>query len=74
MMLEKFPDVKRLSPSEKLQFVSELWNELEAHPNEVPVSREVIDELDRRMAHFREHPEAFTTWESVKERILGSRS
>jgi putative addiction module component (TIGR02574 family) len=66
--------VKRLSPSEKLQFVSELWNELEAHPNEVPVSREVITELDRRMAHFREHPEAFTTWESVKERILGSRS
>jgi putative addiction module component (TIGR02574 family) len=74
MMLEKFPEVKRLSPSEKLQFVSELWNELEAHPNDVPVSREVIDELDRRMAQFREHPEAFTTWESVKERILSSRS
>ena len=74
MILEKFPEVKRLSPSEKLQFVSELWNELEAHPTDIPVAREVVEELDRRMAHFREHPEQFKTWEAVKERILGTRS
>src|SRR5438034_11608189 len=52
MILEKFPEVQRLSPSEKLIFVSELWNDLEAHPSEVPVSREIIAELDRRMEHF----------------------
>jgi putative addiction module component (TIGR02574 family) len=73
MILERFPGVNRLTPSEKLIFVSELWNDLEAHPSEVPVSREVMAELDRRMAHFREHPEEFTTWEAVKERLLGSR-
>jgi putative addiction module component (TIGR02574 family) len=72
VILEKFPEVRRLSASEKLIFVSELWNDLEAHPSEVPVSREVMAELDRRMDHFREHPEEFTTWEAVKERILGS--
>ncbi len=72
MILEKFPEVRRLTPSEKLIFVSELWNDLEAHPSEVPVSREIIAELDRRMDHFREHPEDFTTWEAVKERVLGS--
>jgi len=53
--------------------VSELWNDLEAHPSEVPVSREIIAELDRRLEHFREHPQEFTTWEAVKQRILGSR-
>jgi putative addiction module component (TIGR02574 family) len=74
MILDKFPQVKKLSPSEKLQFVSELWNELEAHPSEFPVSREVIAELDRRMEHFRQHPDEFTTWEAVKERVLGARS
>src|SRR2546428_264711 len=73
MILEKFPEVRRLTASEKLIFVSELWNGLEAPPSEVPVSREIIEELDRRMEHFREHPEEFTTWEAVKERILGSR-
>ena len=73
MILEKFPEVQRLSPSEKLLFVSELWNDLEAHPTEVPVSREIIAELDRRMEEFRQHPDQFTTWEVVKTRILGSR-
>jgi putative addiction module component (TIGR02574 family) len=73
MILEKFPEVQRLSASEKLVFVSELWNDLEAHPSEVPVSREIIAELDRRMEHFRQHPDEFTTWEAVKGRVLGSR-
>ena len=49
MILDKFPEVQRLSPSEKLIFVSELWNDLEANPSELPVSREVLAELDRRM-------------------------
>ena len=73
MILEKFPEVQELTPSEKLLLVSELWNDLEAHPSEVPVSREIIAELDRRMEHFRQHPEEFKTWEDVKERILGSK-
>ena len=74
MILDKFPEVQKLSPSEKLIFVSELWNDLEAHPPEEPVSREILAELDRRMEHFRQHPEEFTTWEAVKERILGAAS
>ena len=73
MMLEQFPEVRQLSASEKLMLVSELWNDLEAHPSEVPVSREIIAELDRRLQRFQEHPEEFTTWEAVKERILGPR-
>ena len=72
MIIEKYPEVRRLTASEKLIFVSELWNDLEAHPSEVPVSREMLAELDRRMEHFRQHPEDFTTWEAVRERILGS--
>jgi putative addiction module component (TIGR02574 family) len=72
MILERFPEVQRLSASEKLIFVSELWNDLEAHPSEVPVSREIIAELDRRMDHFRAHPDEFTTWEDVKKRLLGA--
>jgi putative addiction module component (TIGR02574 family) len=72
MILENFPEIQNLSPSEKLLLVSELWNDLESHPSEVPVSREIISELDQRMEHFRKHPEQFTTWEAVKTRILDS--
>ena len=74
MILERFPEVQKMSHSEKLLLVSELWNDLEAHPSEVPVSPEILAELDRRMEQFRQNPSEFTTWETIKERILGSRS
>jgi putative addiction module component (TIGR02574 family) len=70
MILERFPEVQKLSPSEKLAFVSELWNELEAEPNSIPVSAEIVAELDRRMAEFQKNPTHFKTWEEVKQRLL----
>ena len=50
MILERFPEVRKLSPSEKLIFVSELWNELEAHPSEVPVGCAAGQQQGRRHA------------------------
>jgi putative addiction module component (TIGR02574 family) len=73
MLLDSFPEVKRLSPAEKLAMVGELWDDLASQPSNVPVSREIVEELDRRMAHFREHPEEFTTWEAIQEKVLGRR-
>jgi len=71
MILENLPELKRLTPSEKLILVSELWNDLAAHPTEVPVSREQIAELDRRMQEYRKDPSKVTTWEAIQKRILG---
>ena len=71
MILESLPEVKRLTAAEKLILVSELWNDLAAHPTEVPVSREQIAELDRRMEEYRRDPSQVTTWEAVQQRILG---
>lgn len=74
MILERFPEVRRLSPADKLAFVTELWNDLEANPAQLPVSSEILEELDRRMDHFSRHPEEFTTWESVKKKLLRPKS
>ena len=71
MILETIPDVKKLSPSEKLLLVTELWDDLAAHPTEVPVSREQIAELDRRMEEYRRDPSKVTSWEAIQKRILG---
>jgi hypothetical protein len=59
-MLEKFPEVQRLSASELLLLGSELRNDLETNPSEVPVSREIIAELDRLLERFRQHPDEAT--------------
>ncbi len=71
MILDQYPEVRQLSSAEKLIFVTELWNDLEENPSEVPVSREIVAELDQRMEQFRQNPDQFTTWEVVKARILG---
>ena len=71
MILESIPDVNRLTPAQKLLLVSELWDDLAAHPSEIPVSREQIAELDRRMEAYRRDPSQVTTWESIQQRILG---
>ena len=71
MILETIPGVNQLTPAEKLLLVSELWDDLAAHPTEVPVSREQIAELDRRMEAYRRDPSQVTTWEAIQKRILG---
>jgi putative addiction module component (TIGR02574 family) len=72
MILERHPDIQRLSPAEKLALVSELWDDLATHPEDVPVTEAQIAELDRRMAEYRKDPTQVTTWEAIRQRILGS--
>jgi putative addiction module component (TIGR02574 family) len=49
MILDRHPDIRRLSPAEKLILATELWDDLAAHPAYIPVTEEQIAELDRRM-------------------------
>ena len=71
MILETIPGIKGLTTAEKLILVSELWDDLAAHPTEVPVSREQIAELDRRMEAYRRDPNQVNSWEAIQHRILG---
>lgn len=49
MILEHYPEVLSLTPVEKLIFASELWNDLAGHSSEVPLSREIIQDLGKKM-------------------------
>lgn len=69
MIMEKIPGVADLTAREKLLLVTELWDDLAMHPEEIPVPPEHIAELDRRMEHYRADPDDVTTWEAIKERI-----
>ena len=73
MIAEKVPGIEKLKPAEKLMLVSEIWDDLAQNPSEVSVPREVIEELDRRIAEYERNPEAVTTWEEMKIRILHSK-
>lgn len=63
------PSVFDLSPSEKLQLVEDLWDDIASTPEEVPVHEWQKRELERRKADFLKHPESGLSWEDVKKRI-----
>jgi putative addiction module component (TIGR02574 family) len=58
-----------LSPAEKLQLVEDLWDDLAASPEEVPVHDWQIAELARRKANLQKNPATGLSWEEVKRRV-----
>jgi putative addiction module component (TIGR02574 family) len=58
-----------LSPSEKLQLVEDLWDDLAAVPDAVPVHDWQKQELARRKANLLMNPASGLPWEEVKRRV-----
>jgi putative addiction module component (TIGR02574 family) len=58
-----------LSPSEKLQLVEDLWDDLAATPEAIPVHEWQKEELARRKANLMKNPASGLTWEEVKRRV-----
>ena len=58
-----------LSPAEKLQLVQDLWDDLAASPDDVPVHDCQIAELERRKANLQKNPGSGLSWDEVKRRI-----
>jgi putative addiction module component (TIGR02574 family) len=58
-----------LSPSEKLQLVEDLWDDLAATPGTVPMHEWQKEELARRRANLMKNPASGLTWEEVEKRV-----
>ncbi len=58
-----------LSPSEKLQLVEDLWDDLAATPEAIPVHDWQKEELARRQANLANNPASGQTWEEVQRRV-----
>ncbi len=61
-----------LSPSEKLQFVEDLWDDLAAEPETVPVHDWQKQELAQRKANLMKNPNSALRWDEVKLKIRSS--
>ena len=58
-----------LSPSEKLQLVEDLWDDLASTQDAVPIHDWQLEELARRKANLLKHPGSALTWEEVRRRV-----
>ena len=73
MTTASFSDLFRLSVAERIQLAQDLWDSVAAEPNEVPLTQEQIQELDRRLEDLHQNPGAGIPWEEVKARLAGDR-
>jgi putative addiction module component (TIGR02574 family) len=58
-----------LTPAEKLQLVEDLWDDLAATPEAIPVHDWQKEELARRKANLMRYPASSLTWEEIKQRV-----
>jgi putative addiction module component (TIGR02574 family) len=63
------PSVFDLSAPEKLQLVEDLWDDLAATPEAVPIHQWQREELARRKENLMKHPASGVSWEEAKRRI-----
>lgn len=62
-----------LTASEKLQLVEDLWDDLAASAEEVPIHDWQKEELARRKANLANNPASGLSWEEVKRRKMRRR-
>ena len=70
MILERFPELDRLSDSDKKQLVLEILDEMLDHGEPDPV---IVEILENRQRQFEQNPGSARRWEEVRDRILVSR-
>ena len=58
-----------LSPSEKLQLVEDLWDDLAGSPEAVPLHDWQKQELARRKANLMKNPSSMLSWDEVQRRV-----
>lgn len=61
--------INKLSTAEKLQLVEDLWDNLSATPEAVPIHDWQKEELDRRKEKLARNPDSGVEWEDAKRRI-----
>lgn len=58
-----------LSPPEKLQLVEDLWDDLAATQEAIPVHQRQKEESVRRKANLQNNPASGLSWDEVKRRV-----
>ncbi len=74
MTLSDLPQVRALSPREKLQLVDELWTDVAHDVDSLEVTSEEKQLLNDRWKKFLENPSAALTLEELQKRVRALRA
>ncbi len=65
----KHSDILELSILERLKLVQEIWESIREFPEEIPLTQDQKDELDRRLEEHRADPDSAIPWTVVREKL-----
>jgi putative addiction module component (TIGR02574 family) len=71
--MKDFAQLLELPPAERLQLVEALWDSLTEVPEAVPLSDDVREELDRRLAAYYADPSSARPWDEIKAELFGTK-
>lgn len=57
---------EKMSATERIRYVQELWDRIAATPRDVPASDTMKEELDRRLAEHHAAPDDVLDWKAVR--------
>lgn len=72
-MSKVLDELEKLSVTERVQLVEELWDSIARSNAEIPLPQWQRDELDRRKEKYAQNPDSVRTWDEVKNDILRPR-
>jgi putative addiction module component (TIGR02574 family) len=61
--------IKQLSVAERVRLVQDIWDTLQPSAEELPLTVEQRELIDRRLDEHRRDPDSAIPWEQVKARI-----
>jgi putative addiction module component (TIGR02574 family) len=61
--------IKRLSVAARVRLVQDIWDTLQPTAEELPLTEERRQLIDRRLEEHRRDPDSAIPWEQVKARI-----
>lgn len=62
--------IDRLSVAERIILVQDIWDSIAAEAEQSPLSKELQQEVDRRLAAYQMNPHAAIPWEQVETEAL----
>ena len=64
--------IDRLSIPERIVLLEEIWDSIAANPENIPLTEGQKAELHRRLTACETNPDAGSSWDEVRSRILHS--
>ena len=69
-MHDMYPTLAHLPVAEKLQLIGDLWDDISARQQEIPLLDWQREELERRIQSYETHPDDCVSWEDLQQSLL----